>query len=138
MALLLAAALGAPAASSAQDGDVIKVVVAVLPFEVNSARPLGYLETSLADLLVSRLEASGRIEVVESVTVRQSIVSWSGERTESKVRQLARELGADYVVAGSLTELAGRYSMDVRVTPVESAIPARTMVFAARIQDMVP
>ena len=66
LGLLSAQAASAQAASaqaaSAQDPGArtrAKVVVAVLPFRVNSARPLGYLESSLADLLTSRLEASG-------------------------------------------------------------------------------
>jgi len=33
----------------AQTGDPIKVLVAVLPFQVNSSRPLAHLETSIAD-----------------------------------------------------------------------------------------
>src|SRR5262245_13607546 len=49
--------------------------VAVLPFQVNSAKPLGYLESSLADLLMSRLEASGQVEVLESQAVRDKTVA---------------------------------------------------------------
>jgi outer membrane protein insertion porin family len=138
--LLLALALPATASSAAPPargaaGDPVRVVVALLPFQVHSARPLAYLETSLADLLASRLEASGRVQVLESVTVRESLIAYGGERTEDAVRRLARELGADYVVVGSLTELAGRYSLDVRVTPVESFVATSTMVFTAEGDD---
>lgn len=136
LALALPAA-GASASSTARAavGDPVRVVVALLPFQVHSARPLAYLETSLADLLASRLEASGRVHVLEAMTVRESLVAYGGERTEDAVRRLARELGADYVVVGSLTELAGRYSLDVRVTPVESFVATSTMVFTAEGDD---
>lgn len=133
----LVAPLAPAAARAAEEAPAIRVVVAVLPFKVNSARPLGYLETSLADLLASRLEASGRVEVVESVTVRETLVAYPGERTEDAVRRLARELGADYVVVGSLTELAGRYSLDVRVTPVDSRVATSTMTFTAEGDDQL-
>lgn len=116
---LLLLVLLSPQTASAQDPGArprAKVVVAVLPFRVNSARPLGYLESSLADLLATRLEASGQVEVVESVTVRETMVAYPAEPTETVLRRLAQELGADFVVLGSLTELAGRYSLDVRVT----------------------
>jgi outer membrane protein insertion porin family len=106
-------------------------VVAVLPFRVHSAKPLDYLENSLADLLAARLEASGRVEVLETLTVRESLVAYAGERTEAAVRRLAAELGADFVVVGSLTELAGHYSLDVRVTAVASDVATSTMVFTA-------
>lgn len=122
-----------PRVAAAQDA--VRIVVAVLPFEVHSAEPLDYLENSLADLLATRLEASERVEVVEALTVRETLVAYPGERTETVVRRIARELGAEYVVIGSLTELAGHYSLDVRVTPVESRVATSTMVFTAEDDD---
>ncbi len=135
--LLLSIALPHGSASAAtpptlgQASAPVKVVVAVLPFRVHSAKPLDYLENSLADLLATRLEASGRVEVLEALTVRETLVAHAGERTETAVRRLAAELGADFVVVGSLTELAGHYSLDVRVTPVASDVATSTMVFTA-------
>jgi outer membrane protein insertion porin family len=109
--------------------------VAVLPFQVNSAKPLGYLETSLPDLLTTRLEASGRVKVLESRAVRESVIAHAGERSDATVRRIARELGADQVVAGSLTELAGRYSLDVKVVPRQDAAATRTLVFTAESEQ---
>jgi outer membrane protein insertion porin family len=132
-AVLLAGA--APARSQAPDEAAagrVKVLVAVLPFRVHSAQPLGYLEKSLAELLAARLEASGRVEVLESVVVREALLGFSaGELTEASLRRLAAELGADWVVAGSLTELAGRFSLDVRVTPVREGEALRTLAASA-------
>ena len=123
--LALCGALAAPALA-APDVKPVRVVVAVLPFEVHSEKPLDYLEASLADLLATRLEASGQVDVVEAVTVRETLIAWPGEKTEDALRRLARELRADWVVVGSLTELAGHYSLDVRVTPAESPVATRT------------
>jgi outer membrane protein insertion porin family len=141
--LLVAAGAGAPASAQpeakpeaeAEPEAKVKVVVAVLPFEVHSEKPLAYLEGSLADLLSTRLEASGRVDVVEAVTVRETLIAWPGEKTEDVLRRLARELHADWVVIGSLTELAGHYSLDVRVTPLESRFSTQTMVLAAQGDD---
>ncbi|MEN8183376.1 MAG: POTRA domain-containing protein, partial [Myxococcota bacterium] len=122
----------APAAGNAEP---LRVVVAVLPFRIHSAEPLGHLERSLADLLESRLEASGRVTVVESVLVRETVLGYAaGELTEDALRQLAIELDADYVVAGSLAELAARYSLDVRVTPVAGG-SSRSLAFTASGED---
>ena len=125
------AALAAPAFAAVP----VRVVVAVLPFEVHSEKPLDYLEGSLAELLATRLEASGQVDVVEAVTVRETLIAWPGERTEDALRRLARELAADWVVVGSLTELAGHYSLDVRVTPVESRVATSTLTLAADGDD---
>ena len=133
-ACLSALALLGASTAAAQEASA-PVVTAVLPFEVHSAKPLGYLETSLAELLVTRLEASGRIRVVESEAVQEGLVAFAGERSETTVRRLAGDLAADWVVAGSLTELAGRYSLDVKVTPIEAREPTRTLVFTAQNDD---
>ncbi len=130
-AFALLAAPGARAQEPVAEGSTVRVVVAVLPFEVHSARPLEYLEGSLADRLGARLEESGRIEVLERLTLRESLAGFGESRSEDAVRRLARELGADWVVFGSLTELAGQYSLDVRVTPVESRVASTTLTYSA-------
>jgi len=131
-----ASAQTAPAAAAAEPD--VRVLVAVTPFRIHSAQPLGYLEQSLADLLSSRLEASGRILVVDAVIVREALVDYAaGELTDRALRDLARELGADYVVSGSLTELAGHFSLDVQVTPVESDAASETIVFTASSEDQL-
>ncbi|RIL04406.1 MAG: outer membrane protein assembly factor BamA [Proteobacteria bacterium] len=128
--MLLALAGARPAA--AQETEPIRVLVAVLPFQVNSARPLAHLETSIADELTKQLEASGKVTVVDAVVVREALIAHvAGERTDDVLRRLAREVGADWVVQGSVTELAGSYSLDVRVAPAGERIPTRTMVFTA-------
>jgi outer membrane protein insertion porin family len=125
----------APARAQAAASPV-RVVVAVLPFRVHSAQPLGYLERSLADLLESRLEASGSVTVVESLVVREAMLGYAeGDLTEEALRRLAHEVDADYIVAGSLTELAGRYSLDVRVTPVREGGTSHSLAFTARDDD---
>jgi outer membrane protein insertion porin family len=128
MVLLL---LAMPAA--AQQG--VRVLVAVLPFEVHSAKPLEYLEGSLADLLATRLEASGEVEVVDAVTVQETMLAVPGETGEASVRRLAQQVGAQWVVVGSLTELAGQYSLDVRITPATSRVTSQAVSYSASGDD---
>jgi outer membrane protein insertion porin family len=123
--------LASPPTAQAQT-PAVKVLVAVLPFQVHSERDLSPLVGELAGQLSERLEASGRVRVVDTVVVREALVEHlSGESTDAMLRDLAREVGAQWVVQGSLTELAGAYSLDVRVTPAGETIPSRTMVFTA-------
>lgn len=112
--------------------DPLRVLIAVLPFEVHSAGSLGELESNLAEVLRARLEVSGRVDVLDAVLVREALVEHvAGESSGVLLQRRARELGADWIVQGSLTELAGRYSLDVQLLPVSSSIPAETMVFTA-------
>jgi outer membrane protein insertion porin family len=115
---LLAAVLALSVAALpafAQPSAPAPVRVMVLPFQVHSARPLAYLEQSLADLLTTRLEGSGRVEVVEADAAAATYRGAQG--SEPGLRQIASERGARFIVTGSLTELAGQYSLDLRVTP---------------------
>lgn len=133
---LVAALVVVSAPARAQGGDPVKVVVALLPFEVHSAGGFDYLETALVDLLETRLEAGGKVQVVESVIVREAMVGYAaGQMAEEALRTLARDVGAEYVVAGSLTELAGQFSLDMRITPVQTAFTSKTMVFTASGED---
>ena len=129
-ALLLAAV--APGAADAAD----EPLVAVLPFQVHSAKPLDYLGESVANLIQTRLEASGQVRLVAADQVSQRVdAAAAAGSSEQELRSLARDLGSAFVLSGSLTELAGRFSLDVRVIPAAAAQPAQTLVVTAAQED---
>lgn len=97
------------------------VRVIVFPFEVHSAAPLDYLQGSLTDLLLTRVSEGGRVEAWPAPQGPDA----SGPPSEQEQRALARKRSAQWVVSGSLTELAGRYSLDASITPAaEDAVGA--------------
>lgn len=111
-------------------------VVAVLPFRVHSAKPLDYLGGSLSELLRARLEADGQVRVLDAEVVRRRMAEPSaGPPGDAALRRIAGDLGAHYVVTGSLTELAGSFSLDVRLTPASIALRPHTLVLTARRDD---
>ena len=105
--------------------------VVVLPFRIHSAKPVDYLGESISSLIRSRLEARGKVAVID--------VSLSGEASrqtsDSDLRGIATRAGADTVVSGSLTELAGHFSLNVRVTPAAIALRSHTFVLTAQRDD---
>lgn len=112
--------------------------LAILPFRVHSADSRDLLIASITDLLAVRLEASGTVEVVDPDLVRAALGPLDPTQEElldSTLRSLAVRLGADAVITGSLTELAGRFSLDVRVVPVAPAQRSRTIVFTASSEE---
>ena len=136
LAATAAIAVASPGARAAPDPEFeerpIRVLVAVLPFSLHSSRRDLEVETAVAELLIARLEESGRVRVVDAVVMGEALVEHvSGERSEDTLRSLAREVGADWVVEGSLTELGGHYSLDVRVTPAEEPLASHSLVFTA-------
>jgi outer membrane protein insertion porin family len=128
------AALG-PRPVAAQPGDSAvggERVVAVLPFRVHSAKPVDYLGASLANLIRTRLEARGGVRVLDPDEVAGAP---EGRVSDAALRRIAQDVGADIVVSGSLTELAGQYSLDVRVTPRAIGLRSHTLVLTARRDD---
>jgi outer membrane protein insertion porin family len=102
--------------------------VAVLPFRVNSAKPVDYLGESISNLIRSRLEARGEVTLIDV----DALGGASGRASDSELRELATGAGADTVVSGSLTELAGHFSLDVRVTPTAIGLRSHTFVLTAQ------
>jgi TolB-like protein len=121
------AASGAPAQPPGE-----KPTIAVLRFRVHSSKPLDYLGESLANLVRTRLEASGEVRVLDaSATPDARAATAEAQAGDAALRQLAADVGADYIVTGSVTELAGRYSLDVRATPAAIALRGHTLVLTA-------
>jgi outer membrane protein insertion porin family len=107
-------------------------VVAILPFRVHSAKPIEYLGESLANLVRTRLESSGQVRVLDPDAVAAQLDPAAlGETREPALREIAERVGADWVVSGSLTELAGHFSLDVRLTPANPGLDGRTLVLTA-------
>jgi len=121
---------GAQGAASADAPSVV-----VLPFRVHSADPAAELGDSLAALLRSRLEAAGRVRVLDAGDQGADVEASPTESRDAALRRLARSLGADFVVTGSLTEIAGRFSLDVRVTPRELGVESQTQVATAQAEE---
>jgi outer membrane protein insertion porin family len=112
------------------------VEVAVFPFRVNSAKPLDNLERSLPELLRTRLEATGRVTVRDPALVRERAgTRVAADPTDMTVRKVSEELGAQYGVMGSLTELAGRFSLDARVVSTQPGVAGQSLVFTAENED---
>lgn len=113
-----------------------RVEVAVFPFRVNSARPLDHLERSLPDLLRTKLEATGRVVVRDPAMVRDRAgARVSADPTDTTVRAVSSELGVRHGVTGSLTELAGRFSLDARIVATQPGVASQSIVLTAANED---
>lgn len=107
-------------------------VVVLLPFQVHSARPLSHLSESLPQLLAARLAATGKVATVDAEQVKEALEELDViEPSDEQLRAMARELGGDGVVVASVTELAGRYSLDARFVPVDRRLRSRSVSWTA-------
>lgn len=112
------------------------VEIAVFPFRVNSAKPLDNLEKSLPELLRSKLEATGRVTVRDPAVVRERAgARLAADPTDATVRTVSEEVGARYGVTGSLTELAGRFSLDARIVAAQPGVASQSLSLTAENEE---
>jgi len=90
--------------------------VAVLPFDVNAASDLSYLQQGIRDMLASRL-AGGDVLIIEKAKIDAAAAARKMPLAEADYRHLAQEIGADYVIGGSITALGGGVSIDAKAIP---------------------
>lgn len=93
--------------------------VAILPVTIHSAENLGYMQEGLVDMLTSRVELQGRVEVLEKSAVKKVLAQNPGEIDTEQARKIGQQLEADFVVYGSLTKLGDSASLDLKVVEVK-------------------
>jgi TolB-like protein len=97
--------------------------VLVLPFTLNAAQEMGYVREGILDMISSRLSWEGRVQVLDKAVANKAAADIRGELNDDSARALARSLGADYVVYGSMTVFGQAVSLDARIIGVDPARP---------------
>jgi TolB-like protein/tetratricopeptide (TPR) repeat protein len=119
-----------PAGPSARAAGPPKIVV--LPFENLGAPEDGYFAAGMAEEITSRLANVQGLGVISRTTAVQY------EHSRKTVKQIAAELGVDYVLEGSVRwdRGAGRESR-VRITPQLIRVADDTHVWADRYERVI-
>lgn len=110
--------------------------VAFLPFETHAAKDLSYLTSGIRDMLASRLAAGAKIRVVDRAAVDKALGSAKLSQPE-QFRALGKNVGADYVVAGSLTAIGAGMSLDAKVFGMAGNEPAQTFFATAASENEI-
>ncbi|MBI9084555.1 MAG: hypothetical protein JEZ11_13225 [Desulfobacterales bacterium] len=88
--------------------------VAVLPFAINSQKDLAFLDGEIFDLLTTRLQWPGRVEVIGQKETAAAMGGTTAPLDDAKARAVGRRLGAQYLLCGSLTLFGDSISLDLR------------------------
>ncbi len=125
-----------PVAAPPVAPDADEPIVVIFPFEIHSARDIGYLAETLPSLLAARLEATGRLLVVDSARAKEALAEQAVTGlADEHIRAVAEEFGARGTVTASVTELAGRYSLDARFTSGDPGGRSRSMTYTAQGEE---
>ncbi len=89
--------------------------VALLPLTINAPDRLDYLRHGLQDIMASRLSWEGKVLVLDKTLVQKALAKVSGPIDEARALEIGKNVGADYVIFGSLTMAGAGASIDLRV-----------------------
>ena len=105
----------------------VKGKVAVLPFMVQSLEPLDDYKVGLQQMLASLMAEKG-YHVISPDTVNKHPSASSASFETREIISLGKDLEADWVIRGSLTQVGEKISLDLNVTDV-SAVKAPFSIF---------
>ncbi len=93
--------------------------VAVLPFSVHSSEDISYVKGGIWDMLISRLSASGKMDVIDKHKIADALNKRGGkDLTGADVYGLGKKINVDYVVWGSITKIGNSISLDGKLMDV--------------------
>jgi outer membrane protein insertion porin family len=113
-----------------------KKTVAVLPFTINAPQPLEAYKYSLQDMLTDRLAKFG-IPVIATKEVNRLPAASLPSPTQSELITVGKNLGADFVVTGSLTQIGKRISLDLKALDVTGEKPPFSLFMVEEDIDRV-
>ncbi len=96
--------------------------VAVLPFRVYTPEPMDHLKKGLQEMLGTRLAGRGLNLISPEVINRHPLASLPVPE-EKDIQALGRDLGADWVIMGSLTQIGRKISLDLKVFDITMKRP---------------
>jgi len=113
--------------------------VLILPFNINAPQDMTYLQQGIMDMLGSRLSWEDKVMVLPAAQARQAFEQVQGRVDEQTARELGRNLGADYILFGSVTVLGQNISLDARLLDFKQARPAVSVFTQAeRLDGVIP
>jgi outer membrane protein insertion porin family len=130
--LFLGMVFGAVINASAQP----TVSVIIMPFAVHARPEMAYLKDEIPEAMRQQFAEDGaNARVLDAETA--ALWSKAGE-TEADLARLAIQIGADYVVGGSLTWIGQDYSLDARLLPSAGDRPARMFTAVGKGVETMP
>ncbi len=110
------------------------IQVAIVPFKVNSEKDLSFLKDGIVDMLSSRLYREDKVNIINRQATEKAAATVGGPLNESKARTLGTQLGANYVLFGSLTVFGNSVSIDAKMVDVSGK--KQTLTFFNQSQSM--
>ena len=100
------------------------IKVAILPWKVNADEGMKYLKSAVNDMLASRIGAEPVVEIIKESSIKQVISRHDKEEiAEDTAKNIGKEVGADYIIYGSITVIADSVSIDAKTISLKKSAP---------------
>ncbi|MBU2549292.1 MAG: VCBS repeat-containing protein [Proteobacteria bacterium] len=111
--------------------------VLVLPFKMNAAQDMTFLQQGIIDMLSSRLAWDDKVVVLPKSQSREAFDKVGGRVDQTAARSVGGESGADYVLFGSVTVLGKNVSLDASMLDLRSGAAPMTIFTQTEGMDAV-
>lgn len=111
--------------------------VALVPLIINAPDRMEYLREGVEDMLSSRLTWEDKVLVLNRSQVQKALGNSPGPVDESRARQIAKPLGADVVLWGSITIIGSNISLDLSLLDITSKQPLKKFFAQSKGMDDV-
>jgi TolB-like protein len=111
--------------------------VAILPLTLNSPEKIDYLRDGIQDMISSRLAWEDKVAVMDRTRVQQAQDKYPGPVDQTKAVRIAKDVGANYILWGSLTQLGNAYSIDLNLVDLSATRPPTKFFTQARNLDEI-
>ncbi len=89
--------------------------IALIPFTMNGKQHQKYLQNGMLQMLRSRLNWPGHVQVISEARIQQILSKAKGNTQQDTAGNIARQTGSRFVLTGSLTCLGDSFSVDAKL-----------------------
>lgn len=111
-----------------------KKKLAVLPFLIHAPQPLDHLKQGLQEMVNSRIAGYGLV-TISPETVNRHPASSAPTLQQKDILALARDLKADVIITGTLTQVGRKISLDLKVLDTAPGKPPFSVFVAEEDMD---
>ncbi|MCA1793282.1 MAG: hypothetical protein LC660_05300 [Desulfobacteraceae bacterium] len=102
-------------AATPDTGVQLPATVAVLPFTIHASEDVSHIQQGVVHMLHSRLAWPDRVRVIPRRQIAAVLQNLTGADKNQVIHQVADQTSSNLVLTGSITRLAGSFSIDATV-----------------------
>jgi len=109
----------------------------IIPFDIHSSQDLEYIQKGISRMLNSRLAWDKKVEVILINRIHSHTADFQQSEKAELISKTAEDTMSDFILTGSVTELAGSFSIDANVYDIENNRYMPFFEHSRKIDDII-